>query len=119
MAPGAEKRSVIWVDISELYSAASRDSAAIRLPIRLAGITNSGSRTSARRVTCQLIEIITTRVSDRVTMFDTTPESVSENARCAPMTSLLSLLTSAPVRVRVKKATGIFCTWSNTERRRS
>ena len=44
----------------------------------------------------------------------TTPDSVSENARCAPMTSLPSLLTRAPVRVRVKNATGIRCTWSNT-----
>ena len=37
----------------------------------------------------------------------------------APMTSLLSRLTSAPVRVRVKNATGIRCTCSKTARRRS
>ena len=49
-----------------------------------------------------------------MTRFDTTPESVSENARCAPMTSLPSRLTSAPVRVLVKNATGIRWTWSNT-----
>ena len=49
----------------------------------------------------------------------TTPDRVLLNARCAPMTSLLSRLTSAPVRVRVKKATGIRCTWSKTAVRRS
>ena len=49
----------------------------------------------------------------------TTPDSVQVKARWAPMTSLLSRLTSAPVRVRVKKATGIRCTWPNTARRRS
>ncbi len=52
-------------------------------------------------------------------MFETTPESVSLKARCAPMTSLLSRLTRAPVLVRVKKATGIRWTWSKTARRRS
>ena len=35
------------------------------------------------------------------------------------MTSLPSRLTSAPVRVRVKNATGMRCTWSNTAVRRS
>ena len=54
-----------------------------------------------------------------VTKLDTTPDSVSENARCAPITSLPSRLTSAPVRVRVKNATGMRCTWSNTAVRRS
>ena len=52
-------------------------------------------------------------------MLPTTPESVSEKARWAPITSLLSRLTSAPVRVRVKNAMGIRCTCSNTTRRRS
>ena len=41
------------------------------------------------------------------------------NARWAPITSLFSRLTSAPVRVRVKNATGIRCTCPNTARRRS
>jgi hypothetical protein len=53
---------------------------------------------------------ITTKVSTRVTMLLTTPESVSLNARCAPMTSLFNRLTSAPVRVRVKNAIGMRCT---------
>ena len=41
----------------------------------------------------------------------TTPDNVHVNARWAPITSLLSRLTRAPVRVRVKKATGMRCTW--------
>ena len=49
----------------------------------------------------------------------TTPGSAEVNARCAPMTSLFRRLTSAPVRVRVKNATGIDCMCSNTLRRRS
>ena len=49
----------------------------------------------------------------------TTPDSVQVKARWAPITSLLSRLTRAPVRVRVKNATGIRCTWPNTARRRS
>ncbi|CAM5674494.1 hypothetical protein SMICM304S_06483 [Streptomyces microflavus] len=40
------------------------------------------------------------RLSSRVVL-ETTPESVLLNARCAPITSLLSRLTRAPVRVRV------------------
>ncbi|SKX65586.1 Uncharacterised protein [Mycobacteroides abscessus subsp. abscessus] len=119
VAPGAEKRSVICVDIRALCSAASWERAAIRRAMRRAGITKTGNRTNANRVICQLIANITPSVNANVTMFDTTPESVSLNARCAPMTSLLSRLTSAPVRVRVKNATGIFWTWSKTERRRS
>ena len=68
---------------------------------------------------CHEIRSITASVSVNVTMFVTTPDSVSEKARCAPITSLPSRLTSAPVRVRVKNATGIRCTWSNTAVRRS
>ena len=47
--------------------------------------------------------------------------SVEVIADCAPMTSLLSRLTSAPVRVRVrvKNATGIRWTWVYTALRRS
>ena len=93
--------------------------AAIVRPIRRAGSRNSGVSSNDSTVICQEMVSITTSVSVSVTRFDTTPESVSENARCAPMTSLPSLLTSAPVRVRVKNATGIRWTWSNTAVRRS
>ena len=68
---------------------------------------------------CQLMPAITARVRTSCTRLDTTPERVSEKARWAPMTSLLRRLTRAPVRVRMKNATGIVCTWSNTARRRS
>ena len=47
-------------------------------------------------------------------LLETTPDSVEVNACWAPRTSLLSRLTSAPVWVRVKNASGIRCTCSNT-----
>ena len=119
VAPGAENRSVIWVPIAASCAAASRCSWASRRPIRRAGITNTGSSTSASSVTCQDSPSITTSVRVSVTRLPTTPDSVSLNARWAPITSLLSRLTSAPVRVRVKNATGWRCTWSNTAARRS
>ena len=119
VAPGAEKRSVIWVVMAALWSAASRSRWARRAPIRRAGITNTGSRTRASRVIDHDSRSITARVSSRVMTLLTTPDSVQVKARWAPMTSLLSRLTRAPVRVRVKKATGIRCTWPNTARRRS
>ena len=112
VAPGAEKRSVIWVVIAALWSAASRSRCAEPAPIRRAGITNTGSRTSASSVICQERRSITASVSTSAITLLTTPESVHVNARWAPMTSLLSRLTSAPVRVRVKNATGIRCTWA-------
>ena len=87
--------------------------------MRRAGITNTGSRTSASRVIGHDSRSITARVSTRAMTLVTTPDSVQVNARWAPITSLLSRLTSAPVRVRVKNATGIRCTWPNTARRRS
>ena len=43
-----------------------------------------------------------------------TVERTSVNASWAPVTSLLRRLTSAPVCVRVKNASGMRCTWSNT-----
>ena len=90
-----------------------------RWPIRRAGSTNSGTRTSDSRVICQDSVSITPAVSTRPITLETTPDSVEVNACWAPMTSLFSRLTSAPVCVRVKKATGIRCTCSNTRLRRS
>ena len=46
-------------------------------------------------------------------------DRVEVNARWAPMTSLLSRETSAPVWVRVKKASDWRCTWPKTRVRRS
>ncbi len=119
VAPGAENRSVICVPMAALRADASRWSAAIRAPIRRAGSTNTGRSTRASRVICHEMPSITASVSSRVTVLATTPERVLLNARWAPITSLLRRLTSAPVRVRVKKATGIRWTWSKTAVRRS
>jgi hypothetical protein len=69
--------------------------------MRRAGTTNTGTSSNDNAVICQEIPAITTSVRVSVTRLDTTPESVSENARWAPITSLPSRLTSAPVRVRV------------------
>ncbi len=87
--------------------------------MRRAGTRKSGSMSTAITVTSQDVLSITARVSTSATRFVTTPDSVPLKACCAPITSLLSRLTSAPVRVRVKKAIGIFCTWSKTAVRRS
>ena len=46
-------------------------------------------------------------------------DRVEVNARWAPITSLLSRETSAPVWVRVKNASDIRCTWAKTLVRRS
>jgi hypothetical protein len=50
---------------------------------------------------------------------ETVLDSVEVNARCAPITSLLSRDTSAPVWVRVKNASDCRWTWANTWVRRS
>ena len=119
VAPGAEKRSVICDVIAALCSDASRSSWPTREPTRRAGITNNGSRTTARTVICHDRLSITASVSTSVMTLVTTPERADVNARWAPMTSLFNRLTRAPVRVRVKKAIGIDCTCANTRRRRS
>ena len=77
-----------------------------------------GSSTSASSVICHEKLSITANVSISVTALPTTLDSVSLKARCAPITSLFRRLTSAPVRVRVKNATGMRCTWSKTAVRR-
>ena len=60
-----------------------------------------------------------TRVRATVIRLPTTDDRMSVNASWAPRTSLFSRLTSAPVCVRVKKATGIRCMWANTLERMS
>ncbi len=59
------------------------------------------------------------RTNTTVRRFEKTFESVDVNACWAPRTSPLSRWTSAPVRVRLKKASGMRCTWSKTAVRRS
>ncbi len=68
---------------------------------------------------CQDRASIAMTTATRLIALPTTPDSVEVNACCAPMTSLLSRETSAPVCVRVKNATGMRCTWSYTWVRRS
>ena len=53
VAPGAENRSVIWLPITALWLALSSCSRASRRPIRRAGMTKTGSRSSASTVICQ------------------------------------------------------------------
>ena len=52
-------------------------------------------------------------------VLETALESVEVNARWAPITSLFSRETSAPVWVRVKNASDCRCTWAKTRVRRS
>ena len=70
-------------------------------------------------MTCQLSANIVMPTTTTLIELDTVLDSVEVNARCAPMTSLLSRETSAPVWVRVKNASDIRCTWANTLVRRS
>ena len=119
VAPAAENRSVIRVDMSALLFAASNCRAASFPLSRRVGMMNRGSRRIDITVTCQEIVTMTPTVSARDTKFDTIPDRVFENARWAPMTSVLSRETRAPVRVRLKKAIGIDWTWSYTAVRRS
>ena len=65
-------------------------------------------------VTCQDRLNITSAVSTRPMTFATTPDRVEVNACCAPITSLFSRLTRAPVWVRVKNASDICCTCPKT-----
>ena len=119
VAPGAEKRSVIWVVMAALCTAASRSSAPTRAPIRRAGMTKTGSSTIAISVIGQERLSITATVSTSTITLVTTPDSADVKARWAPITSLFRRLTSAPVCVRVKNAIGMACTCSKTRRRRS
>ena len=70
-------------------------------------------------MTCQLRENIVTPTTTTLMALDTVLDSTEVNARCAPITSLLSRETSAPVWVRVKKASDIRWTCAKTLVRRS
>ena len=118
-APDTLKRSVIIPLIEALSAICRRVSACRRRPTRLAGTRNSGSTTIEITATRQSRNTMAAPLTSRVTALDTTEPSVPVTARWAPSTSLLSRLVSAPVSLRVKKATGISCTWSNRATRRS
>src|SRR5699024_5329902 len=91
----------------------------MRVPMDRAGKRNTGNNTKDTTVICHDVVSMTTSVTPKVTIFMTTVGSVRAIAVCAPITSLLSRETSAPVRARVKNAIGIFCTWLKTAVRKS
>ena len=68
---------------------------------------------------CQDSASIATSTTTTEMRLPTTPDRVEVKACCAPITSLLSRETRAPVWARVKKAMGWRCTWSYTWVRRS
>ena len=111
-APATPNRSVIvaFILASRWYD--SRVISASRRPTRRAGMMKIGSRTSDSTVICQERVNITPAVSTSWMTLLTTPDRVEVNARWAPITSLLSRLTRAPVWVRVKNCSGMRCTWS-------
>src|SRR5665811_2387098 len=84
-----------------------------------AGIRKNGRSANAPRVRTQDFEAMAATMNTTEMTLLTTPESVEVKARWAPMTSLLSRLTRAPVWALVKKAMGCFRTWLNTWVRRS
>ena len=118
-APLTLNRSVIIDDMSPFSSICCRVRSASLRPTILAGIRKIGSITSAAKVSCQLSTSMAISTSTRLITLDSTVDSVEVNACCAPITSELSRDTSLPVWVRVKKASGICSTWSNTRVRRS
>ncbi len=114
MAPPTLNRSVIRELMSALVSMASREMCASLRPISLAGMRNSGTSASASRVTCQDSASMVMITAVALTRLDTTDCRTEVIARWAPTTSVFSRLISEPVWVRVKNASGIFCTWVKT-----
>ena len=64
------------------------------------------------------VKVNVTGTTTTVIRLPTTPLNVDVNACCAPITSVFSRDTSAPVCARVKKAIDCRCTWSKTSARR-
>ena len=84
-----------------------------------AGRRKSGPSARQARVSGHDSDVIAARRRTSETTLLTTPDSVEVNACCAPITSVLRRLTSAPVWVRVKKAIGWASTCEKTWLRRS
>ncbi len=89
------------------------------MPIRRAGTRKNGTSARQPRVSGQESEAIATMISTRVMALLTTLDSTEVNACWAPITSLPSRVTRAPVWARVKNATGWRSTCENTWVRRS
>ena len=114
IAPPTLKRSVIALPRSALPSICSRVRPASRLPTIRELISRIGNISRHSSVTCQLSANIAIPTTTTEIALDTVPDRVEVKARCAPMTSLLSRDTSAPVWVRVKNARDWRWTWPNT-----
>ena len=118
-APATLNRSVIREPRSALSDICRWARPASRRPTYFAGKRKTGTNSRAPRVSChdRTNIVATTSVTDTIllTRFDST----DVNACWAPMTSLLSRETSAPVWVRVKNAIGCSSTCPKTSVRRS
>ena len=113
IAPPTLKRSVISELISAFRSMLSRCTPARRRPRYLAGTRNSGIAASEARVSCHDRANIALSTAATLTALATSDCSTEVMAFCAPTTSVLSLLISDPVWVRVKNASGMRCTCVN------
>ncbi len=119
IAPPTLNRSVIALPMSALPFIRSRVSTAIRELTQRDASSRIGNSSRGRSVTCQLRASMVMPTTTTEMMLETVPESVDVNALWAPITSLLSRLTRAPVWVRVKNASDWRWTWANTLVRRS
>ena len=104
---------------SALPSICSRVSPARRRLTPRETSSRSGNIARQSRVTCQLSTSIAMPTTTTEIVLATVLDSVEVKARWAPMTSLLSRDTSAPVWVRVKNASDWRWTCPNTAVRRS
>ena len=108
-APATLNRSVIVPLIRAFRLYDSRVIDWSRRPSSRAGTTKTGSSTSEISVICQDSTNITASTSTTEIRLLNTVDRVPVNALCAPSTSELIRLISAPVWVRVKNAIG--CRW--------
>ncbi len=119
IAPPTLNRSVMALPRSALPFICSRVNPASCAPTQREVTSRIGKSSRHSNVTCQLrVNMVAPTTSTEIrlaTVFD----SVEVKARCAPITSLFSRLTSAPVWVRVKNASDCRCTWAKTLVRRS
>ena len=119
IAPPTLNRSVIRLPRSALPSICCRVSPASLPPTNREARNRSGNSARHSRVTCQLSASMVMPTTTTAIELATVLDSVLVNARWAPMTSLLSRDTSAPVWVRVKNASDWRCTCPKTRLRRS
>ena len=108
---------IMFISLLRLYP--SLVSEPMRWPTKRPGIRKTGTRMSAASVICQLRKNMAASTITTVTKLPTTLDRRSVKACWAPITSLLSRLTSAPVWVREKKASGMRWMWRNTLERMS